>query len=270
VGLSGAAARDIALEVGREAAALVREGWGHVGRVSTKGGHATDLVTEWDTRAETLIAAGLRARAPGVAILGEELGEAPGERAGDGDPEDRWLVDPIDGTVNFAHGFPFFGVSIGYEVRGEPVAGVVLAPALGWTFAAARGEGATLDGAPIRVSETDALERAMLVTGFPYDRQTSPRNNFAAWDHMQRRANAVRRVGAASLELCMVGCGWFDGYWEMKLNAWDLAAGACVVLEAGGRITGLEGGPFASARGEAVASNGRIHDALVAELAGKL
>lgn len=258
--LSAEAARDIALEVAGLAADLVRQGWGHVGRTWSKE-HATDVVTEWDARAEELISAELARRAPGIAILGEELGSH-------GSSADRWVVDPIDGTVNFAHGFPMFGVSIGYEVAGDPIAGVVVAPAMHWTFAAARGLGATMNGAPIHVSATPTVERSMLVTGFPYDRKVSPKNNFAEWEKMQRRAEAVRRVGAASLDLCMVACGWFDGYWEMKLKPWDLSAGACIVREAGGRVTGLGGGAFDSNTGEAVATNGLIHDQLLADLSG--
>ena len=261
--LSPVAARDIALAVAAQAADLLREGWGKAELVTAKR-LATDLVTEWDTRAEELIVGELRRRAPGVAILGEESGAHGAEG------EDRWLVDPIDGTVNFAHGFPIFSVAIAYEVRGAPVAGVVAAPVLGWTFAAALGAGATRDGAPIHTSAEDDLSRALLVTGFPYDRRESPRNNFDAFVHMQRTAGAVRRLGAASLDLCFVACGWLDGYWEMKLKPWDVSAGALIVAEAGGRVTDLAGGAFSSASGECIASNGRIHDAMVRELAGRL
>jgi myo-inositol-1(or 4)-monophosphatase len=254
-------ARDLALGAAREAAALVRAGWGRAGEIRHKE-LATDLVTEWDGRAEEVIVAGLEAAAPGIPILGEE----EGARGGGGGERGRWLVDPIDGTVNFAHGLPVFGVSIAYEVAGRVDAGVVIAPALGWEFAAARGAGATRDGEAIRVSETARLADAMLATGFPYDRKISPVNNFAAWEHMQRTAGAVRRLGAASLDLAFVACGWLDGYWELKLQPWDLAAGSLLVEEAGGRVTGLDGGPFRAAAGEAVASNGRIHDALVRAL----
>jgi len=263
VRVTPAAARDIALEVGALAGRALLEGWGHAGAVRAKE-HDTDLVTEWDTRIEALIARELAARAPGVAILGEELGA----RGAAG--HETWVVDPVDGTVNFAHALPLFGVSIGFERDGEPEAGVVVAPALGWTFAAARGAGATRNGAPISVSATARLDRALLVTGFPYDRRESPRNNFAAWTHMQLHAGAVRRLGAASLDLCFVASGWLDGYWEMKLKAWDLSAGAIIVREAGGRVTALDGGPFVSASGEIVASNGAIHDTLVHELAGRV
>ena len=270
--MTGAEARDIALEVGALAGRALLAGWGHAGAIRAKD-HDTDLVTEWDGRIEALIARELAARAPGVAILGEELGERPSERGDPGEQASRnarWVVDPIDGTVNFAHALPIFAVSIGFERGGEPEAGVVVAPALGWTWAAARGAGATWNGAPISVSTTARIDRALLTTGFPYDRRESPRNNFDAWTHMQLVAGAVRRLGAASLDLCFVAAGWLDGYWEMKLKAWDLSAGAIIVREAGGRVTALDGGPFVSASGEVVASNGAVHDALLAELAGRV
>jgi myo-inositol-1(or 4)-monophosphatase len=252
-------ARDIALEVGALAGAELLGGWGNAGEVRAKE-HPTDLVTEWDTRIEALIDRELQARAPGVAILGEELGGAAGSAG------ERWVVDPVDGTVNFAHGLPLFGISIGFERDGEPEAGVVVAPALGWIWAAALGHGATRNGTAIRVSTTPRIDRAMLVTGFPYDLRESPRNNFAEWNHMQLRAGACRRLGAASLDLCFVAAGWMDGYWEMKLKAWDLSAGAVIVREAGGRVTALDGGKFVSASGEIIATNGVIHDEMVAEL----
>jgi myo-inositol-1(or 4)-monophosphatase len=255
-------ARDIALAVGRDAAALLREATGRIGEVRAKS-NPRDWVTEWDERAERLIAAGLEARAPGVALLGEEQGA----RGDTGGAAGRWLVDPIDGTVNFAHGFPIFGVSIAHEVAGQVQAGVVLAPALGWEFAAARGAGASFGGAPIRVSQVAELQRAMLVTGFPYDRATSAHNNFREWEHFQRVAGACRRLGAASLDLCFVACGWLDGYWEFRLKPWDLAAGSLIVEEAGGRVTAPDGGPFVVDEAEAVATNGLFHDELVRELA---
>jgi myo-inositol-1(or 4)-monophosphatase len=164
---------------------------------------------------------------------------------------------------------PLFAISIGYQERGDDLAGVVIAPALGWTFAAARGEGATRNGAPLRVSAIETLERAMVATGFPYDRQVSSRNNFTAWDHLQRVSGAVRRLGAASLDLCFVASGWLDAYWEFKLKPWDLAAGAAIVSEAGGRVTALDGGRFVAESGEILASNGALHDAMIAELVGR-
>ena len=219
-----------------------------------------DLVTEWDLRSEECILAQLAAGMPGVPCVAEESGSHEGQATGV-----RWLVDPIDGTVNFAHGLPFFAVSIALELEGVPVVGVVSAPALGWEFHAALGTGAYLNGERISVSEVVSLESAVLATGFPYDRATSS-HNFAHWEHFQRRAGACRRFGAASLDLCMVACGWLDGYWESRLSPWDLSAGALVVREAGGMVSSITGEPFSSDTGNAIASNGRIHDMMVEEL----
>ena len=145
---------------------------------------------------------------------------------------------------------------------------MVTAPALGWSFSAALGEGALDErGVALRVSAQPRLDRAMLSTGFPYDRATSPENNFAEWEHLQRRAGACRRLGAASLDLCLVARGWLDGYWERKLKPWDVAAGALIVAEAGGRVTDLAGGRLDLQEGAVVATNGAIHEELVMELA---
>jgi myo-inositol-1(or 4)-monophosphatase len=216
-----------------------------------------DLVTEWDLRSEDVIR---RALAPtGIPVLGEEGG---GTRAAE-----QWLVDPIDGTVNFAHGLPIWSISIALVRAGTPVLGVVAAPVLGWWFEATAGGGARDgDGAPLRVSSCRSLGEALLVTGFPYDRATSPINNFAEWEHFQRAAGACRRLGAASVDLCLVARGWMDGYWERKLSPWDLAAGALIVAEAGGTVTDTRGGPLDLHEGEVVASNGAIHQELIAGL----
>lgn len=228
--------------------------------IRTKG-NPRDLVTEWDLKSEEVIRRTLEERTPGVAILGEEGGQS-------GTGEARWIVDPIDGTVNFAHGFPIWSIAIAFEDASGTQAGVVAAPALGWWFEAALGGGAR-DGAgmPLRVSALDTLEQSILTTGFPYDRATNPENNFARWEHMQRTAGACRRLGCASIDLCLVARGWMDGYWERRLKAWDIAAGALIVREAGGTVTNLTGGPFDPHAGEVVATNGAIHDALVTELA---
>jgi myo-inositol-1(or 4)-monophosphatase len=235
-------------------------------------GNPRDLVTEWDLRSEAVLREVFTARAPGIPVLGEEGGQG-GEAGGVATAPRglRWVVDPIDGTVNFAHGLPIWSVSIALEADGAPVVGVVVAPALGWWFEARRGAGArgTTDGGPLGpliVTAQDRLDRALLSTGFPYDRATSPDNNFAEWAHLQRRAGACRRLGSASLDLCMVARGWLDGYWERKLKPWDVAAGALIVVEAGGVVTDTRGGPFDVYEGAVVASNGGIHEALVAEL----
>lgn len=221
-----------------------------------------DLVTEWDVRSEEVIRKVLDEHTPGIPVLGEEGGQGGGASSGL-----RWIVDPIDGTVNFAHGLPIWSVSIAIEDAGTVLAGVVSAPALGWWFEGAKGGGARDGtGAPLRVSTTIAVEQALLVTGFPYDRATNPENNFAEWEHFQRVAGACRRLGSAALDCCMVACGWFDGYWERHLKAWDIAAGTLFVTEAGGTVTDTRGGPFDLHAGEVIASNGAIHDQLVAEL----
>jgi len=223
-------------------------------------GNPKDLVTEWDLRSEDMIRKVLDERMPGVAILGEEGGLA-------GSGTTRWLVDPIDGTVNFAHGLPIWAISIALEEAGRPTCGVVFAPALGWWFEASLGGGARWgDGRPLVVSRVDHLEHALLTTGFPYDRATRPDNNFAEWEHLQRRAGACRRLGAASVDLCLVAAGWMDGYWERHLKPWDVAAGSLIVTEAGGIVTNWAGGAFDLQEGAVVASNGAIHEELVTEL----
>lgn len=221
-------------------------------------GTPRDLVTEWDLKSEDTIRMTLEPS--GIPVLGEERGQT-------GTGEMRWLVDPIDGTVNFSHGLPIWSISIALESPRGIELGVVYAPELGWYFEAQAGQGAVdMYGKPYRVSTIATLESAILSTGFPYDLATSPDNNFAEWDALQRRAGACRRLGCASLDLCLVAAGKLDGYWERKLKAWDVAAGALIVREAGGTVTNTRGGAFDPHSGEAVATNGAIHEELVAEL----
>ena len=233
-----------------------------------------DLVTEWDPRSEELIRTVLEQHAPGIPVLGEEGGQGAEQPRSS---TQRWLVDPIDGTVNFAHGLPIWSISIALEQAGQIEVGVVAAPAMGWWWEATRGGGATAHeidrrGArrepdlAIAVSHAQRLEQALLVTGFPYDAATHPENNFAEWEHMYRIAGSCRRLGSASLDLCFVACGWIDGYWERRLQAWDVAAGALIAREAGATVTNTTGGPFDPHTGEVLASNGAIHDELIAEL----
>jgi myo-inositol-1(or 4)-monophosphatase len=236
----------------------------HASQIKGKS-NPRDLVTEWDPRSEQTIREVLADS--GYPVLGEEGGlgnAAPIEGA-----SYRWLVDPIDGTVNFAHGMPIWSISIALEEIGRgPIVGVVHAPVLSWWFEATLGGGAR-DGAgkALRVSGCEQLEHAMLTTGFPYDLATHPVNNLSEWAHLQRTAGTCRRFGVASLDLCFVAAGWCDGYWERRLAPWDLAAGALIVAEAGGTVTNTTGGPFDAHSGEAVASNGAIHEQLVTELA---
>jgi myo-inositol-1(or 4)-monophosphatase len=220
-----------------------------------------DLVTEWDLRSEELIREELLRGGPKIPILGEEGGQVGGEH------DLRWIVDPIDGTVNFAHGFPIWCISIALERDGVSLLGVVAAPALGWWFEALAGNGAfDGNGNRLAVSTTERLAQALLTTGFPYDRATNPQNNFADWEHFQRTAGACRRLGSAALDLCLVARGWMDGYWERHLKPWDVAAGALIAREAGATVTNTQGGPFDPHSGEVVASNGAIHEELITEL----
>lgn len=248
---------EVAAAAARAAAELLR---GAQAEHVTSKGNPRDLVTEWDLRSEDTIRRVLEERSPGIPILGEEGGQS-----GTGDAL-RWLVDPIDGTVNFAHGLPIWSIAIALERQGDVLVGVVNAPALGWWFEAAQGDGARDATGPLRVSSQPRLDQALLTTGFPYDRATSPDNNFAEWEHLQRRAGACRRLGCASIDLCLVARGWMDGYWERRLKPWDIAAGALIVREAGGTVTNATGGAFDPHAGEVVASNGAIHLELIAEL----
>jgi myo-inositol-1(or 4)-monophosphatase len=251
------------LEVARIAVRAATEllAGARVSDIRTKS-NPRDLVTEWDLRAEERIRAVLEEHAPGIPVLGEEAGQGAGATTGL-----RWLVDPIDGTVNFAHGLPLWTIAIALEDTEGVQVGVVSAPLLGWWFEASRGGGAhDGTGAPLAVSQIARIDQALLTTGFPYDRATHPVNNFAEWEHLQRRAGACRRLGCASLDLCVVARGWLDGYWERRLQPWDIAAGALIVREAGGTVTNTTGGAFDPHAGEVVASNGAIHDELIAEL----
>lgn len=249
---------DVAKRAARSASDLLRDA--HAEDIRSKS-NQFDLVTEWDLRSEDAIREVLAET--GFPILGEE----GGQDASGG--EMRWLVDPIDGTVNFSHGLPIWSISIALEkIGGDVQLGVVAAPALGWCFHATRGQGAfDDDGTPLRVSTRAPLSRAMLATGFPYDAATNPLNNLAEWEHLQRLTNACRRLGCASIDLCLVARGWYDGYWERRLSPWDLAAGALIVVEAGGTVTNTRGGPFDPHSGEAAATNGAIHGELLSELA---
>ncbi|NJC87843.1 MAG: inositol monophosphatase [Desulfuromonas sp.] len=228
--------------------------------VAYKG--AIDLVTEADLASEQAIVAILHARHPEHDILAEE-GDY-GRRGAD----QRWIVDPLDGTTNFAHGFPWFAVSIALEVRGEIVLGAVFNPHNNELFVAERGHGATLNGRQLRVSSTDRLERALLATGFAYDHKSNPRNNYEQFASFQRAAQAVRRAGVASLDLACVAAGRFDGFWELKLKPWDVAAGVLLVEEAGGRVSDYAGAHMPLERGEIMASNGHLHLAMQEILQG--
>lgn len=246
----------LALEVAEEAAALLLTGYRKHPTPTEKA--KRDLVTEFDLKSEALIRARLAAATPDLGIVAEE---------GGGEPKPlTWFCDPLDGTTNFVHGHPFFAVSIGLLERGRPLAGAVVAPALGLSWHAYAGGPAKRSGETCRVSETTDLEHALIGTGFPVNRRDAPGNNFDSFVRVKQAAQGVRRCGSAAIDLCLVADGTYDAYWERKLNAWDVAAGAALVLSAGGRVTALDGGPVDLGIGHLIASNGRVHDALQRQL----
>jgi myo-inositol-1(or 4)-monophosphatase len=259
------ALRDAAVELAVAAGAILREGYGRAHTPERKG--RIDLVTEYDRRSERLVLDGIRRRFPGHAILAEESGAHAGGPA-EGAGGVRWVVDPLDGTTNFTHNYPFFCVSIGAESGGRLAAGAVYDPVREELFAAAAGHGATLNGRPIRVSDVARVEDALLVTGFPYDVRERPERSLPAFAAFLVRAQAIRRDGSAALNLCYLACGRFDGFWESSLSPWDMAAGTLLVSEAGGRVTRYGGGEFRLDGREILASNGRIHEEMQTVLGG--
>jgi myo-inositol-1(or 4)-monophosphatase len=247
--------------VARQAGAVLMDGFGRVTHVEHKG--ATDLVTEYDRRSEDLIVAALRARFPEHAILAEESGAT-----GDGSLSGgyRWVVDPLDGTTNFAHGFGFFAVSIALTLDNRPVIGVVYDPLRDELWSAEAGRGATLNGARIHVSSQANLREALLATGFTYDLANAPRDNFKEFAEFALKAQGIRRAGASALDSAWVGAGRVDGYWEFGIKAWDIAAGALITQEAGGRATTADGNPDFVGADSILVSNGQIHDQMLAIL----
>ncbi len=242
----------------QEAGAILLEQLRRPLHIEEKGRRA-DLVTQADRASEAAIVARLSAEYPAATIVGEEGGERKGSSG------ERWIVDPLDGTTNYAHAYPLFCVSIAYEADGEVAAGVVYAPLMNELFAAARGAGAMRNDAPIRVSSIADVGAAMLCTGFkPYDFET----NAPYFARASNAAQAVRRDGSAALDLAYTAMGRFDGFWEFDLAPWDVAAGALIVREAGGRVSALDGSEFRVDGGSVLASNGHIHDELVTLFAG--
>jgi myo-inositol-1(or 4)-monophosphatase len=251
---------ELAIRAAREAGELLRANLGRHIEVHKKG--PIDLVTEVDIASERLIKGLIATHYPRHAVLGEETGTSGSAPAA----EYLWIIDPLDGTTNYAHGYPCFCVSIAVERRGELLAGVIYDPTRDELFAAERGSGATLNNRPIRVSDTAPLSRALLVTGFPYNISAGEFTNLEHFRNFSLNAQAVRRDGSAALDLCYVACGRFDGFWELALKAWDTAAGSLIVAEAGGRVTDFSARAFDVRRPECVASNGLVHDEMLAVL----
>ncbi len=244
-------------EIAREAGALLMEFFRQRVTVEYKG--EADLVTVADRKSELLIRERLHERWPSFDILGEEGGLQ------DTGSDYRWYVDPLDGTTNFAHGFPVFCVSMGLDYKGERIAGVIYDPTRDELFAAERGGGAFLNQQPIRVSKVARLAECLVATGFPsHKRHKNP--NIFFYHQITLHTHGVRRAGSAALDLCYVACGRLDGFWEFNLNPWDTAAGVLMVQEAGGKVSDFKGGPFQLDSRETLASNGLVHEQLLSEI----
>ena len=247
--------------IAREAGALLMQHFNEHLKIEYKGD--ADLVTAADRASEVLIRERIRQQWPAHDVLGEEQGLS------DQGSDYRWYIDPLDGTTNFAHGFPVFCVSMGLERRSseqmaERIAAVIYDPTRNELFSAEKGRGAHLNGKPIRVSKTATLKESLLATGFPsHKRHKNP--NIYFYHQITLHSHGVRRAGSAALDLCNVAAGRFDGFWEFNLNPWDTAAGVLIVQEAGGKVTRFDGSPFELNSRETVASNGLIHDSLLQE-----
>jgi myo-inositol-1(or 4)-monophosphatase len=239
---------------------LLKENINGIRTITMKG--EIDLVTEMDMRSEQVIVELLRASFSDHGFLAEEKTTVHSTSGL------TWIIDPLDGTTNYAHGYPCFSVSIALEQDNEIVLGVVYDPMRDELFLAERGRGASLNGTPIRVSNVDRLIKSLLSTGFPYDRRESEKNNLNYFQNMLMASQEVRRDGSAALDLCSVACGRFDGFWELKLKPWDVAAGILILHEAGGEVSDLSGGRFGIRDGDILASNGKIHGQMIEILRG--
>ena len=246
----------VAIDAARQGGAVLEECTRTGFRVELK--QLINLVTDADYRAEQRIIDVIRNTFPTHPVLAEERGlteQSPSRY--------KWVIDPLDGTTNFAHGFPAYCVSIGVEYDGRVIIGVIYDPTRGELFTAQIGHGAYLNGIPISVSTTDHLDRALLVTGFAYNIRETPNNNLNHFVRFALKVQGLRRTGTAALDLCYVAAGRFDGFWEVRLNPWDMAAGAVILREAGGTLTDFKGGPHSIYGRELVASNGPIHQAML-------
>jgi myo-inositol-1(or 4)-monophosphatase len=234
------------------AGAIIRQAWQLPKTVDYKG--AIDLVTSVDRDAERCIVDVLRRTFPAHSILAEEEADFTGSEL-----SYRWIIDPLDGTTNFAHSYPHVSISVALTRGEDLLVGFVYDPLREECFAAIRGEGATMNGQPIRTAVVLELDKALLATGFPYDRREHADYYLTYFKAFLARCQGIRRAGSAALDLCYVACGRIDGFWELKLRPWDVAAGSLIVKEAGGHISDFTGGPFTIWGGETLASNGLIH-----------
>jgi len=245
-----------AWEAADAAGTLIRESWQQPKEIDYKG--AIDLVTSVDRESERRIVDILQRNFPDHSILAEEETNLVGAKR-----NYRWIIDPLDGTTNFAHGYPQFCISIALEYDGKIVLGLVYDPMRRECFRAFKGQGATLNGSAIRISDVKELDKTLLATGFPYDRREKADLYLTFFKEFMTRSQGIRRAGSAALDLCYVACGRLDGFWEFKLRPWDTAAAGLIVEEAGGKLTDFSGHPFSIWENETLASNGTIHDEMV-------
>jgi myo-inositol-1(or 4)-monophosphatase len=245
-----------AARAARQAGEVLRSFHGNLKEIRKKG--AIDLVTEADIASEKVILKVIRSEFPDHAVLAEESGR------NEGDARFQWIIDPLDGTTNFAHGLDLFAVSIAFYEKGEARAGVVFNPATGEFFEAMSGHGARLNGQPIRVSDRSSLKDSLLVTGFPYNFNEILQQLISRFAGCLSASQGVRRLGSAALDLCFVACGRFEGFWEQNLNPWDTAAGLLILKEAGGRVTDFSGRSFEVKMKEILATNGHVHEKMLA------
>jgi len=248
---------NVAIEAAREAGKFLRYSVGRVRNVETKQGEERNLVSEIDRGSEERIIGIIRRHYPGHGILAEESGTSAPDAAY------RWIIDPLDGTTNFLHGLPVFCVTIGIEHRGEIIAGVVYDPNSDVLYTAEKGRGAYMNGKRMKVSATSGLINSLLMTGFPYDIAENPGMAVEHFVDFLMEAQGIRRFGSAALDLCFVAAGRLDGFWEVNLHPWDMAAGILLVTEAGGTVSDFEGAPLSIYGKKVLASNGVIHQAML-------
>ncbi len=254
---------DFAADVARSAGEVLRHYAGRDKKVEHKG--RANLVTVADRESEALIIREIHARYPNHTILAEESGLV--DQSSETPASDRWIIDPLDGTTNYAHQFPMFSVSVGFERDGRMMCGAVYDPVRDEMFTASRGGGAFLNGETISVSGVSSLSDGLLLTGFPYDFREKVERALDLFRSFLVSSQAVRRAGSAALDLCYIACGRSDGFWELDLNPWDTAAGLVIAEEAGGRVTDFSGGPFSIYSKEILASNGAIHEEMMTAIA---
>lgn len=249
-----------ACKLAEEATKIILKNYQRIKKISYKENNF-NLVTNVDHEVEKLLIKKIKSRYPTHTIIAEESGHHKKES------EYKWFIDPIDGTTNFAHGYPCFCISIGFTRNNVPEFGIVKNPLTGETYTALRNKGAKLNGRRIRVSKARKLKDSLLATGFPYDRSSKSRNNLKNFSKLTLKTHGVRRDGAAAIDLCYVASGKLDGFWEMKLSPWDVAAGVLIIKEAGGKVTDFKGNEYDIFNDKIVATNGLIHRELIRHLA---